>query len=252
MKQITKLAVALAATCGLAAQAQASVTGHQSYDKHVVVGATLPSTGSGHGGPGGEPGIGVDSIANQTLVSFAGLQGYVPPDGNNITVLKASPQSHRNMGEFSFGKIANSDVYVGEWSQSGNVNDGTHTVYYAGTDKTSVMPTSGRASYRVNGINNYNGSNLYSGTLNANFAQNTLSGSMSRGFSGPNVVGIKARINSADASFSGSASHSTNWGITNQSGQTQGHFFGNNAKNLAGVATFADRANDVAFGGVRN
>lgn len=252
MKQMTKLAVALAATLGLAAQAQANVTGHQSDETYVKVGATLPSLAPGHGGPGGEPGIGVHSIGNKTIVSFSGLQRYVTPDSNNITVIKAAPESHRDLGEFNFGKIANTDVYVGEWSQTGNVTDGTHSVYYAGTDKTTAMPTSGRASYRVSGINNYNGSNLYSGTLNANFSQNTLAGSISRGFVGANVVSIEAKINSANASFAGSAKHSTNWGVTNQNGQTQGHFFGNNAQSLAGVATFADRSKDVAFGGIKN
>lgn len=246
MKQMTKLAVALAATLGLAAHAQANVTGHQSYDEGVRVGATGGS--GGHGGPAGLPGIGVHSIVDYTIVSFASLQGYVTPDGNNITVINAAPGSHRDLGEFNFGKIANTDVYVGEWSQTGNVNDGTHSVYYAGTDKTTAMPTSGRASYRVNGINNYNGSNLYSGTLNANFARNTLAGSMSR--SGESVR-LRASINSADASFSGSAQQRSR-GERNQNGQTQGHFFGNNAQSLAGVATFADRSKDVAFGGIKN
>ncbi len=246
MNKQTTLAAVLLAALGVSAPALATVTAYGSYEEGVRVGPTAPTLVPGHENPGGEPGIGVHNVANFTIVSFAGLQNYVAPDRNNVTVLESAvPESHNDMGAFNFGKLANADVYIGEWSQTGNVADGTHTVYYAGTDKTTTMPTNGRASYRVAGISGYNGNNLLTGTLNANFAQNSLSGSMSSGWF--NRLSINARINSADASFAGSATRNY---IT--SGQTQGHFFGNNAQSLAGVATFNDRANDVAFGGSRN
>lgn len=239
MKKLQTVAVVLG-LCAAVGQVQAAVAAAQSDSTYVQVGATA-AAGPGHPGQAGQPGIGVHNVANFTKVAFSGLQQMVPADANGVTKIAASPGSHRDMGDFNFTKVANSDVYFGEWSQTGNVADGTHTVYYAGQDKTTNMPTTGQADYAVVGINNYSGNNLLTGTFKANFATNQLSGAIAN--SGLSVA-VNANINSADASFKGNAL--ANGSVT---GKTQGHFFGHSAAQLAGIATFADRSKDVSFGG---
>ena len=239
MKKLQTMAVVLG-MFAVVGQVQAEVAADQSDNTHIRVG---PTEGGGHGGSG-EPGIGVYNVGNFTKVGFAGLQNMVAADGNGVTRIApapgAQPGSHANMGDFNFTKVANSDVYFGEWSQTGHVNDATRAVYYAGKDKTTNMPTSGQANYTVVGVNNYNGQNLLTGTFKADFAKNTLTGDIGNTAL---AVNVNAKINSATASFSGKA-------IANGSaGKTSGHFFGNSATQLAGVAKFADRSKDVSFGG---
>lgn len=239
MKKLQTMAVVwgLLAVVG---QAQAVVAGAESDGTYVKVGETAAG-GPGHPGQAGQPGIGVHNVAAFTKVAFSGLQQMVPADGNGVTKIAAAPGSHRDMGDFNFTKVANSDVYFGEWSQTGNVADGTHTVYYSGKDKTTNMPTSGQADYAVVGINNYSGNNLLTGTFKADFAKNTLKGDIANSAL---AVNVDAKINSANASFAGKAT-----GNGNIAGKTQGHFFGNSAAQLAGMATFTDRSKDVSFGG---
>jgi len=59
-------------------------------------------------------------------------------------------------------------------------------------------------------------------------------------------IAINASINSADASFSGAA-------VANSSavGTSEGHFYGADAAALAGIAKFANRDYDTAFGGAK-
>lgn len=239
MKKLQTMAVVLG-LCAMVGQTQAAVASAQSDDAYIQVGETAAG-GPGHPGQAGQPGIGVHNVADFTKVAFSGLQQMVAADANGVTRIAASPGSHRDMGDFNFTKVANSDVYFGEWSQTGNVADGTHTVYYAGKDKTTNMPTTGQADYAVVGINNYNGSNLLTGTFKADFAKNTLKGDINNNAL---AVNVDAKINSANASFIGKAT-----ATGNVAGKTQGHFFGNAASQLAGIATFTDRSKDVSFGG---
>ncbi|MBD2783073.1 transferrin-binding protein-like solute binding protein [Xenorhabdus sp. DI] len=244
MKKLNVLVAALGAL-GFMAQAQAAVGFGQSQEEttpHITVGATQPGSGP-HGGKGGEPGIGVSSVYGGQITGFAGLTRMAPADGNgihNISMAGRAPGSHGGMGVFHFSKVANADVYFGEWSQTGKADDETHTVYYAGKDITTNMPTDGIATYEVKGINRYSGDNALSGTLTANFGEQTLRGSMSNT---DMEIGIRANIQS-DAQFTGLA---TTGGLE---GETQGHFFGDSASSLAGYATFEDdRSKDTAFGG---
>ncbi|BDZ73896.1 hypothetical protein GCM10025856_16150 [Methylophaga marina] len=166
-------------------------------------------------------------------------------DANNIYAITTAmtPPSHAAFGNFDFAQVAGQEIYFGEWSQNGTTNDPTRVVYYSGDDTDTTMPTTGTAAYTVKGINNYNGSNLLTGTLNANFGTGNLSGTMSRtGLS----IAINASINSADASFSGDA-------VANSSaiGTSEGHFYGADAAALAGIAKFANRDYDTAFGGAQ-
>ncbi|WP_337167705.1 Slam-dependent surface lipoprotein [Xenorhabdus bovienii] len=242
MKKINVLVAALGAL-GFMAQAQASVGFGQSQEDttpHIKVGATKASS-SPHGGSGNEPGIGVSSVRDGMLIGFSGLTRMASADSNGIhnISMAGAPGSHSGMGVFHFSKVANADVYFGEWSEKGNATDTTHTVYYAGKDITTNMPTDGTATYVVNGINQYSGDNALSGTLTADFGEKTLIGSMANTAM---TISIDADIY-ADAKFEGDAK------TDGLAGTTQGHFFGDSASSLAGYATFDDKSKDTAFGG---
>ncbi|WP_330110566.1 Slam-dependent surface lipoprotein [Methylophaga thalassica] len=242
MKTVQKLSI-LALALGLSGMAHATESG-QSYFGDITVGGTT-STSPDHPGTVGTPGVGVTAFYGGAMVSFSGLTSMVSADGNGIYTITPAmmPPSHAALGYFDFAKVSGEEVYFGEWSQNGTTNDPTRVVYYSGDDTGTTMPTTGTAAYTVKGINNYNGSNLLTGTLNANFGTGNLSGSMSRtGLS----IAINASINSADASFSGAA-------LANSStlGTTEGHFYGADAAALAGIAKFANRDYDTAFGGAK-
>lgn len=242
MKTVQKLSI-LALALGLSGMAHATESG-QSYFGDITVGGTT-STSPDHPGTVGAPGVGVTAFYGGAMVSFSGLTSMVSADGNGIYTITPAmmPPSHAALGYFDFAKVSGEEVYFGEWSQNGTTNDPTRVVYYSGDDTGTTMPTTGTAAYTVKGINNYNGSNLLTGTLNANFGTGNLSGTMSRtGLS----IAINASINSADASFSGAA-------VANSSaiGTSEGHFYGADAAALAGIAKFANRDYDTAFGGAK-
>ncbi|PHM39648.1 hypothetical protein Xmau_02657 [Xenorhabdus mauleonii] len=243
MKKINVLVAALGAL-GFMAQAQAAVGFGQSQissPSYIKVGATESGSGS-HGGKSGEPGIGVSSVYNGKITGFAGLTRMAPTDSNGIhnISMAGAPGTHGGMGVFHFSKVANADVYFGEWSQTGQASDSTHTVYYSGKDVTTNIPTDGTATYAVTGINQYSGNNALSGTFTADFGDKTLVGSLANTAM---TININADIY-ADASFAGDAK------IGNLNGETQGHFFGDSAASLAGYANFAgDKSKDTAFGG---
>ena len=242
MKTVQKLSI-LALALGLSGMAHATESG-QSYFGDITVGGTT-STSPDHPGTVGAPGVGVTAFYGGAMVSFSGLTSMVSADGNGIYTITPAmmPPSHAALGYFDFAKVSGEEVYFGEWSQNGTTNDPTRVVYYSGDDTGTTMPTTGTAAYTVKGINNYNGSNLLTGTLNANFGTGNLSGTMSRtGLS----IAINASINSADASFSGYA-------VANSSaiGTSEGHFYGADAAALAGIAKFANRDYDTAFGGAK-
>ncbi|MBS9422459.1 Slam-dependent surface lipoprotein [Photorhabdus caribbeanensis] len=243
-----KVLIAVLGTCGLVTQAMADPGFGQTQDfdsqkQSVRVGVTDPR-GGGHPTPGGEPGIGVQSIAGGKITSFSNLVSYAAADANGIhKISMPGSGSHSGMGVFNFSKVANADVYFGEWSQTGKVTDTTHTAYYSGKDVTTNLPTGGIATYTVKGVNQYSGSNALHGTFTADFGQKRLTGSIANSAL---TVGINSVIK-ADGSFTGRAT------AGNLVGTNNGHFFGDNASSLAGVAKFnADHSKDTAFGGTKN
>ncbi len=242
MKTLQKLSI-LTLALGLSGMAHATESG-QSYEGTITVGGTT-STSPDHPGTIGAPGVGVNAFYGGTMIGFSSLKSMGSVDANNIYAITTAmmPPSHAAFGNFDFAQVAGQEIYFGEWSQNGATNDPTRVVYYSGDDAGTTMPTTGTAAYTVKGINNYNGSNLLTGTLNANFGTGNLSGTMSRtGLS----IAINASINSADASFSGAA-------VANSSaiGTSEGHFYGADAAALAGIAKFANRDYDTAFGGAK-
>ena len=165
----------------------------------------------------------------------------------------------RGVFNYHFAKVSGADVYFGEWSEKGKFKDGTHTVYYAGDDKGTTVPTSGVANYAVKGISNYGSKGLLSGTFEADFMGGFVTGSLSNGKSGADkfsldigdvdILGTLLSGNGAKATYG--SSQSVNSGVVTD-GVVRGHFFGANAKALAGIATFKDnRQFNTAFGGAK-
>ncbi|TNL46620.1 Slam-dependent surface lipoprotein [Acinetobacter bereziniae] len=243
------LATLLAA--GLMATAQADVVGGTSNVNRIKVGST-GSLGPTH--PNSGVGLGFTSLYNGMIVAFSGFNGYA--DGNGVVrlnpYLPGLPASHAGIGYANYKQVPTQDVWFGEWNAEakdasgkrlGTVDPATHTVYYNGKDADTSVPSSGTATYSVQGVNNYNGSNLLSGTFTANFATKQLTGSISDSSRTFNVG--RARINN-DATISGSNAF---WVGGPSRGKVAGQFY-NNQTSLAGIATFTgNNTYDVAFGG---
>ena len=214
------------------------------------------------GGPHvkGRPGIGVTTLRGgvDAKVDFQGLTPYAPPDSHGVSSIidpNIAPASHKAMGVFHFAKVSGADVYFGEWSEKGKFKDGTHTVYYAGDDKGTTVPTSGSATYAVKGISNYGSKGLLSGTFEADFLGGLLTGSLSNGKSGADRYSLDiGDVDILGATLSGNGAKFTYGNepaVTD--GVVRGHFFGANAKALAGIATFnGNRQFNTAFGGAKN
>lgn len=218
---------------------------------NIIVGVTEASSGRGHPSPGGEPGIGYSGMHNGIKVSFAGLQGpnRAVPNDKGISVITAVPQSHRNMGSFNFAKIADADIYYGEWVSGTDFSDDSHMVYYAGKDITDTMPSEGTAQYSIKGLSQYSSGEQISGTFSTDFDANTVTGSLSSTDLSYSLSGTIS-----GSAFGGTASVSTTGtDTTTVSGTTNGHFFGDNAQQVAGYAEFSnDKAKNIAFGGTKS
>ena len=209
----------------------------------------------------------VDSIGTRPIIR-ALANGVVNKDKNGVIVARMYRMTggrwnvlynnkiwkmpdHSHLGRMTYGKVGNLDVYFGEWADvkagAGAGNPGTnYSVFYNGTGKTTRMPTSGKATYAVKGINNYVNQNspIMTRTLTADFGAKKLNGTIAK--TGLSVAINNATINTAQASFDGAAK--ANGSIN---GRTQGHFYGNNAAALAGVADFNNPKLTTAFGGTR-
>ena len=208
----------------------------------------------------------VDSIGTRPFIRHL-ANGIVNKDRNGVIVARMYRMSgpawnvlynnkiwkmpdHSHLGRMTYGKVGNLDVYFGEWADvkagAGAGNPGTnYSVFYNGTGKTTRMPTSGKATYAVKGINNYVNQNspIMTGTLTADFGAKKLNGTIAK--TGLSVAINNATINTAQASFDGAAKAN---GVI---GKTHGNFYGNNAAALAGVADFNNPKLNTAFGGTR-
>ncbi|MCQ9084377.1 Slam-dependent surface lipoprotein [Vibrio harveyi] len=177
-------------------------------------------------------------------VDFEGLAGGIFDDERNGVHTSGSKHFQDNF--YSFVQVANQDVWFGEWYEGKKDSEfNNRTVYYVGNDAGTTVPTSGKATYNITGINKFSGANKLSGTFNADFGAKTLDGSINNSNL---TVSVDATINTATAAFNGTAQAVQNGTTTN--GASQGHFFGANAAGLAGIATFTNNSDlDTAFGG---
>ena len=249
--KLQTISLAVLLSVGLVGVAQAAIVGGTSDETKIVVGATgVPGTNHPNAGVG----FGIKSLYNGAIVAFSGFNGYA--DGNGVVRLNPYlphlPPSHAGIGYVNYKQVPTQDVWFGEWNAEakdasgnrlGTIDPATHTVYYNGKDADTSVPTTGTAVYSVQGVNNYNGSNLLSGTFTANFTTKQLTGSLSdssRTFDvGTATINNNATISGSNASWVGGPS----------GGKVSGQFY-NNQSSLAGTATFVgNRSHDVAFGG---
>lgn len=199
----------------------------------------------------GRAGISLGPYANAARVDVASLAPYATTVVRGATTVRTLgpdaglPFATAGVGHFSFVQVGNADVWFGEWSKDGAAGGfNNRQVYFVGDRAGTTLPA-GVATYSVAGLNKFNGSNLLSGTFRANFGNGTLLGGLS---GGGLSINVNANINSANASFAGTAT--ANGSVA---GTTQGQFFGANAATLAGIATFSGNSQyDTAFGGSKN
>lgn len=263
LKRYTLAALAAALFTG---PAHAGIVGDSSDDKKIVEGASTVDAVDPNDPTkkrhikGQRPGIAAASIDIEKPVDFATLEvyaRYMRSYSNGVSTLRygpGMPSSHANMGVFHFAKVSGADVYFGEWSKTGTFRDNAHTVYYAGDDSGTTVPTSGRANYAVKGISDYGNKGLLSGTFEADFMGGFVTGSLSNGKSGAD----KFSLDIGDVDILGTLLSGNDAKVTygNEpavpNGVVRGHFFGANAKALAGIATFKDnRQFNTAFGGAK-
>jgi len=237
--------IAAAALCGAA---QAAVVGQSTDTTQLRVGVSTIN-----GGPhvAGKPGVAVAGIGLSSYVDFEGL-ATTPTGVTTINAPSSAPGSHDNMGVFNFAKTSNADLYFGEWSDTANVNDGTHTVYYVGDNTGTTVPTSGAAAYTVRGISGYSTNGVLNGTFNANFTANTLGGYVISASTGYKVDIGSAIISGANITSSTATATQSSTTLAS-GGSVSGQFFGASAAALAGVVTFGSHSQyDTAFGGTKN
>jgi hypothetical protein len=247
------LALTLLAATAMGGVAQAAIVGESSDPALVGVG-----TSTINGGPhsAGKPGISVLATGIANLVDFAGLQASVPPV-NGVTTINSpsdAPTNHSTMGVFNFAKVGTNNLYFGEWSQTSDVSDGTHTVYYVGDNTGTTVPTTGSATYSVQGISDYAGNGGLTGTFTANFGASTLSGSIANASTGYAVNIGSVGISGANiASLTNDATATQASTVLASGGEVSGQFFGASAAALAGLVTFGGNSQyDTAFGGTKN
>ncbi|CDG19649.1 Slam-dependent surface lipoprotein [Xenorhabdus doucetiae] len=236
MKKIN-IFIAMLGIFGLITQVQAKVAygiSQQETDPHLLIGEV-----------DGEPGLGITlPITGNKLFSASYLKKLATRDNNGVYRFKLENNPIAENQYLDIFQIPNTDIYFGEWAQkTPDKSDITHTVFYAGKDVTTNLPTGGTATYTVTGLNRYNDNNLLSGKFTADFGNKKLNGSLSNDSLN---IDIDANINN-DAGFSGKATANGNI-----NGVTDGKFYGNSASSLAGYAKFAsDRNKDTAFGGTK-
>ena len=197
---------------------------------------------------------GVDGVLGGATVDFAHFKsgganqnGVYHFSGSDIPV-----PSHQGLGVWDFKQLGANAIYFGEWAKevkdsAGNytkqADAATHTVFYIGDNADSTISSTGTATYNVTGLNN---GQHYAGTYQADFAANSLTGSLSNATDTFNLG--QASINASNATISG---HDASWSGANHNatgGQVSGQFF-NQQNDLAGIATFENRTQDIAFGG---
>ena len=274
MNALKRYTLAALAAALFAGPAHAGVVGESSYSNVEVGASTVDAVDPNDPAKkrhikGQRPGIGVATLPGgvKATVDFQTLEvyaRYARSYSNGVSTLRygpGMPSSHKDMGVFNFAKVSGADVYFGEWSKTSNVADGSHTVYYAGDDSGTTVPTSGSATYAVKGISNYGSRGLLSGTFYATFSgsSGSLEGSLSNGKSGADRYSLDiGYVNTAGAILYGSGAKATygsnqslNSGVVTN-GVVRGRFFGANARALAGMVNFKDnRQFDTAFGGAK-
>lgn len=244
--------LAMAALAVAPASQVLAYDGGQSDNTYIEVGVSNVGSPGGTHSPG-LAGIGVYTSGIGNRVDFQGLSTYAPADDNGIHNISApidvSQPDHSGLGVFSFAQVGGQDVWFGEWSQDGATSFSNRAVFYYGDTSNNSMPTNGVATYTVQGLNFYSGSNELNGTLTANFGAQTLTGQMVDGVLEINVG--NATFDSAGVISSSNAQAKVVQNVVS-TGTVEGRFYGANAAALAGMATFTNSDFDTSFGGTKD
>lgn len=230
----------------------------------------------------GRAGIGVSTVGYGKRIDFIGLSNYATTTTavNGTTVYSVNmpitpvpgTTDHSGMGYFNFARIGTGDVWIGEWSKNGltadpnDVNFQNRQVYYAGNKAGFSLPTtSTSATYQIRGIQHFSvpaaSLAVYTGTLHAtlNASGGSFYGSLGNGFVNLNLGSASATIainanGGFDKTGAGTALSGLNGTVIASGGHVKGDFFGAQAKDVAGIVTFAgtNRTYDTAFGGSKS
>ncbi|EMR13197.1 hypothetical protein MPL1_06340 [Methylophaga lonarensis MPL] len=211
----------------------------------------------------GNAGIGISNfplLGVTARVDFEGLTNDLTgPIYHLDFAITEAPETHDELGVFSFARAGDGDVWFGEWSENGNTVSGGTTyngrqVYYHGDNADQSIPGSFSSpvqiKYNVTGINNqFSTVGVMAGEFEANFygVYGTLTGDIqdTAGF----IIDIGTAEISSSAAISGSgAVASDNSGTLATGGAISGNFF-NNHDAVAGIIDFAGTQYDTAFGG---
>lgn len=248
---------------GTVATAQAAnivgAVGTQTGNKYIEVGTSNIPVPGFHAR--GKAGIGVSTTALLGENAKVDLEGIALNSSHTTQYVTSgvtvyhnakgnSDLKHQNVGTYNFVQVGDADVWFGEWSSTGaGGNWADRQAFYVGDLESTTVPTSGRASYSVKGINKFTGNNVLSGTFDVNYSTRKLSGSIQNSVLTVSL-GSDVRYSRNSAKFTGSAKATGTAGSV--SGVVEGHFFGANAAGLAGVTRFAHRPEyDTAFGGTK-
>lgn len=224
-----------------------AVTGYNQSNiaqgNYLIIGEMEKTSNLFHKAETGDPAIGISNLYGGQKIGFPGLTTHVYKDFNDVYKhTDHSASAHSNMGSLRFIKLDDTNIYLGEWAQDNKMASDSHTAFYAGKDITPEMPTSGTAIYTVKGFNNYPTNGFMTGELTADFEKNSLKGSFEHSAL---TMNIDANINQ-EGDFKGKAT------ANSIEGTTTGHFFGEDAKHLAGITKFEDNHQlDTAFAGTK-
>lgn len=244
MKKFSLIALAVSFSVFSTGVMAETVSGQsQSYQDGVVdirIDKT-EATGGYHSGTAGAPGLGYRSTYGGKTIAFSGVKGMSVSKPDDVYVLDTSNSPHGSMGKFQFSQVADAEIYYGDWSQTGLEGDKTHTAYFSGENASTEVPVEGKATYILEGVNQYDGEAKLAGTFEADFGEKTYIGSLQGASNSYTMAGELEE----QGKFSGTA-------VANDSidGTSKGQFFGDNADSMAGVTSFAGNEElDTAFAG---
>lgn len=270
LKLVVLLAAMGAAAGSWAESLETKTEGNVGYGireqgRGIKVSALDKDNNSFHKGKKGDAGLGLMEISDGKRISLVGekglfklLSGTYGSDKNGVVEFGQAnehkpnePEDHNKGGLLKIAKVANSDVYFGEWSYTGKTTDGSHNVFYVGQKLATDLPK-GWVDYDVKGISGHiKNRMLLTGKLSAHFAQGKVEGMIAN----PRlkVIITANKINMKDTSFSGPA-YAAGALVKGKpvDGNVAGHFFGKGATAIGGIVTFDKRRDlDTAFGGVK-
>ncbi|OOF65439.1 Slam-dependent surface lipoprotein [Rodentibacter sp. Ppn85] len=138
---------------------------------------------------------------------------------------------------------------------SDSLNESSNGYMFYNGNPTQNMPTSGTATYSGDAI--ISAENIYgldpeedyyhgSSKFNVDFGNKTLEGSLN--IPNRNLQPVKVEIN---AQISGNSFTGTTDSTRLSNGQVEGKFYGNNAKEMAGLAQSNDQSWNAAFGAAK-